>query len=84
MAQTLAPLEVDRVTISIIVDNNIDLLMESSDIAKRFPMDPKPFEKLFPLGEHGFSAVIKVEREDKPHTERLPPAARQQTHRDRR
>ncbi len=65
MGQTLAPLEVDRATISIIVDNNIDLLMESSDIAKRFPMDPKPFEKLFPLGEHGFSAVIKVEREDK-------------------
>ncbi len=60
MVETLAPTPVDQVDISIIVDNNIDLLMESTEVAKRYPLDPKPFEKIFSIGEHGFSALIEV------------------------
>jgi len=37
MAQTIAPLMVDQASISIIVDNSIDVLMPSTDVAKRFP-----------------------------------------------
>ncbi len=60
MPETLTPSVVDSVEISIIVDNNIDLLMESTDVAHRYPLDPKPFEKIFSIGEHGFSALIRV------------------------
>jgi hypothetical protein len=35
MAQTIAPLEVDQASISVIMDNSIDLLMASTDEAKR-------------------------------------------------
>jgi 7,8-dihydropterin-6-yl-methyl-4-(beta-D-ribofuranosyl)aminobenzene 5'-phosphate synthase len=65
MAQTIAPLTVDQASISIIMDNSIDLLMASTDVAKRFPLSPNPFEKPLPMAEHGFSVLIRVKRGDK-------------------
>jgi len=65
MVETLAPTAVDSATISIIVDNNIDLLAESTDVAIRCPMDPKPFAKAFNIAEHGFSALIRVKSGEK-------------------
>jgi 7,8-dihydropterin-6-yl-methyl-4-(beta-D-ribofuranosyl)aminobenzene 5'-phosphate synthase len=60
MAQTIAPLVVDQATISIIMDNSIDLLMTSTDVAKRLPLGPNPFARPLPMAEHGFSVLIKV------------------------
>ena len=37
MSQTIAPLKVDQASISIVMDNSFDLLMASTDVAKRFP-----------------------------------------------
>lgn len=65
MNHTIAPLEVDQVTISIIMDNSIDLLMASTDIAKRMPLGPNPFRRPLPVAEHGFSVLIKVKQGDK-------------------
>lgn len=65
MSQPISPLPVDQASISIIVDNNIDLLMTSTDVAKRFPLGPNPFKKPLPIAEHGFSALIKVKQGDK-------------------
>ena len=64
MAQTIAPLAVDQASISIIMDNSIDLLMASTDVAKRFPLGPNPFEKPLPMAEHGFSVLIRVKQGD--------------------
>jgi 7,8-dihydropterin-6-yl-methyl-4-(beta-D-ribofuranosyl)aminobenzene 5'-phosphate synthase len=58
----ITPAEVDEVRVSIIVDNSFDMLMASSDIVKRFPLGPNPFEDSLPIAEHGFSALIKVKR----------------------
>lgn len=65
MTQTIAPLEVDQASISIVMDNSFDLLMASTDVAKRFPLGPNPFEKPIPLAEHGFSVLIKVKQGEK-------------------
>ena len=65
MAQTIAPSVVDQVTISIVSDNSIDLLMASTDVARRLPLGPNPFERPLPVAEHGFSVLIKVVRGDK-------------------
>ncbi|MCK4900678.1 MAG: MBL fold metallo-hydrolase [Anaerolineales bacterium] len=62
MAQTIAPLEVDQASISIVMDNSFDLLMASTDVARRFPLGPNPFEKPLPMAEHGFSVLIKVKQ----------------------
>ncbi len=53
MAQTISPLAVDQASISIIMDNSFDLLMASTDVARRFPLGPNPFEKPQPMAEHG-------------------------------
>lgn len=70
----LTPLEVDEVRVTTIVDNTIDILMASGEVAQRFPMGPKwlpvmsalpnPFERQFPVAEHGFSALISVKDGD--------------------
>jgi len=53
---------VDQASISIIVDNSIDVLMASTDVAKRFPLGPNPFEKPLPMAEHGFSVLIRTQQ----------------------
>lgn len=54
--------EVDQVTITLIVDNSVDLLMASSDVAKRFKLGPNPFERSLPIAEHGYSVLIHAKR----------------------
>jgi 7,8-dihydropterin-6-yl-methyl-4-(beta-D-ribofuranosyl)aminobenzene 5'-phosphate synthase len=65
MAQTIAPLVVDEARFSIVMDNSIDLLMASTDVAKRLPLGPNPFERPLPIAEHGFSVLIKVKQGSK-------------------
>lgn len=65
MTQTITPLAVERASISIIVDNSIDLLMASTDVARRLPLGPNPFGRRLPMAEHGFSVLIKVKQGDK-------------------
>jgi 7,8-dihydropterin-6-yl-methyl-4-(beta-D-ribofuranosyl)aminobenzene 5'-phosphate synthase len=54
--------EVDEVSITLIVDNSVDLLLASSDIAKRFKLGSNPFDGLLPVAEHGYSALIRTKR----------------------
>jgi 7,8-dihydropterin-6-yl-methyl-4-(beta-D-ribofuranosyl)aminobenzene 5'-phosphate synthase len=64
--QRLIQLEaVDQANISIIMDNSIDVLMASTEIARRFPLGPNPFEKPQPMAEHGFSVLIKTKSGEK-------------------
>jgi 7,8-dihydropterin-6-yl-methyl-4-(beta-D-ribofuranosyl)aminobenzene 5'-phosphate synthase len=50
------------------MDNAIDLLMAGSDVARRFPLGPNPFERPQPIAEHGFSALIQVKRGERSGT----------------
>jgi 7,8-dihydropterin-6-yl-methyl-4-(beta-D-ribofuranosyl)aminobenzene 5'-phosphate synthase len=47
------------------MDNSIDILMATTDIAKRFPLGPNPFEKPQPIAEHGFSVLIRTRSGEK-------------------
>jgi 7,8-dihydropterin-6-yl-methyl-4-(beta-D-ribofuranosyl)aminobenzene 5'-phosphate synthase len=66
--KTIRPPEVDQVEITIIVDNSIDLLLKSTEVAKRFPLGSKTFQGKAPIAEHGFSAMISVSSRDKKGT----------------
>src|SRR5260221_9808118 len=57
--------ELDEAKITIIIDNSIDVLMASTEVAKRMPLGPNPFERTTPRAEHGFSALINVKQGDK-------------------
>lgn len=67
--------QVDEVRITLIMDNSLDLLIPSSDIAARFIFSPKWLEKFsandnlfdapLPYAEHGFSALISVRSGDR-------------------
>lgn len=57
--------EVDSVEIVLVMDNSIDILLPSSENAKRFPLGPNPFDKPLPFAEHGFSALIRASKGDK-------------------
>jgi 7,8-dihydropterin-6-yl-methyl-4-(beta-D-ribofuranosyl)aminobenzene 5'-phosphate synthase len=57
--------EVDAVEVTILMDNSIDLLMASTDVAKRLPLRPDTFNRPLPIAEHGFSALIDVRQADK-------------------
>jgi 7,8-dihydropterin-6-yl-methyl-4-(beta-D-ribofuranosyl)aminobenzene 5'-phosphate synthase len=50
------------------MDNSIDILMASTDVAKRFPLGPSLFERPQPMAEHGFSALIRVKQGEKSGT----------------
>ncbi len=60
MQPTFALPAVDAVQIKLIMDNAIDLLMAGSDVARRLPLGPNPFERPQPIAEHGYSALIQV------------------------
>lgn len=60
MVQTIQPEAVDQASISIVMDNSIDILMSSTEVAHRFPLGPNPFEKPLPTAEHGFSVLIRT------------------------
>ena len=50
------------------MDNSIDVLMASTDVAKRFPLGPNLFERPQPMAEHGSSALIRVKQGEKAGT----------------
>jgi 7,8-dihydropterin-6-yl-methyl-4-(beta-D-ribofuranosyl)aminobenzene 5'-phosphate synthase len=52
--------QVDTVEILTILDNNIDILMASTEHAKRLPLPPDLFARECLIAEHGFSALVKV------------------------
>lgn len=58
----LEPPQVDEVHVTIVMDNSVDLLMGSNEIAHRFPLAPNTFERPMPLAEHGFSVLIRAKR----------------------
>lgn len=62
--EIISLLPVDQVKITTILDNSIDLLMTSTDVAKRIRLGPNPFERPQPVAEHGFSVLISVKRGD--------------------
>ena len=79
MAQPyVTPVEVDEVRVTTIVDNSIDVLMASTEVAERYLMGPEwlpvmagranPFEPQPAIAEHGFSALIRVKRGDSTST----------------
>ena len=59
---------VDAVQVMTIMDNTIDVLMASTDVARRLPLGPNPFERPQPVAQHGFSVLITVRRGDKQGT----------------
>jgi 7,8-dihydropterin-6-yl-methyl-4-(beta-D-ribofuranosyl)aminobenzene 5'-phosphate synthase len=60
--------EVDAVGVTLLMDNSIDILMASSEVAQRFPLRTDLFEHRQPLAEHGFSALIRVTQGQKTGT----------------
>ncbi len=52
--------EVDEARVTLVMDNSIDLLMAGTEVARRFPLGPNPFERPQPMAEHGFSALVRV------------------------
>lgn len=68
----VTPMEVDEVRVTTVVDNTIDVLMASTDVAQRYILGPKwlpivsalanPLERLRLVAEHGFSGLIQVKR----------------------
>jgi len=60
--ETISLLPVDHVEIMIIMDNSIDELMTSTDVAKRIRLGPHPFDRPHPVAQHGFSVLIRVKR----------------------
>jgi 7,8-dihydropterin-6-yl-methyl-4-(beta-D-ribofuranosyl)aminobenzene 5'-phosphate synthase len=60
--------EVDAAQVTLVMDNSIDILMASTDVAKRFPIGPALFERPQPMAEHGFSALIQVKHGEKSGT----------------
>jgi 7,8-dihydropterin-6-yl-methyl-4-(beta-D-ribofuranosyl)aminobenzene 5'-phosphate synthase len=68
MNETSAIQDADAVEIITLVDNTVDLLLESTDNVKRAPRlrDGKPTLPL--LAEHGFSALVRVTADSKTHT----------------
>jgi 7,8-dihydropterin-6-yl-methyl-4-(beta-D-ribofuranosyl)aminobenzene 5'-phosphate synthase len=73
--QTISPTAVDEVRVTLVMDNSLDLLIPSSEVAQRFLFSPRWLEKFeanpslfdgpLPYAEHGFSAVISVKSENK-------------------
>jgi 7,8-dihydropterin-6-yl-methyl-4-(beta-D-ribofuranosyl)aminobenzene 5'-phosphate synthase len=62
-APPLPLLAVDRAEISIVMDNTVDMLMADAGVAQRVMprFGPNPFERPWPIAEHGFSVLITVE-----------------------
>jgi 7,8-dihydropterin-6-yl-methyl-4-(beta-D-ribofuranosyl)aminobenzene 5'-phosphate synthase len=47
------------------MDNSVDSLMGSTDVASRYPLSPDAFKLPLPLAEHGFSVLIRTKRGEK-------------------
>src|SRR5262245_41798562 len=60
--------EVDAVSITVLMDNSIDILMAGSEVVQRFPLRSDLYDHRQPLAEHGFSALIRVTQGQKTGT----------------
>lgn len=63
MSQNIVLPEVDEVQVTIVVDNSFDLLMASTDVARRFPLSVDVLTNPLPIAEHGFSALVQVKQD---------------------
>lgn len=73
--QSISLPAVDEAKITLVMDNSLDLLIPSSEIAQRYIFSPYWLEKFkarsnlleapLPYAEHGFSALISVKQNDK-------------------
>jgi 7,8-dihydropterin-6-yl-methyl-4-(beta-D-ribofuranosyl)aminobenzene 5'-phosphate synthase len=63
MADPVALEPVDAVEVTIIVDTYVDVLMASAEGVRRWPVPPDLFEREQLIAEHGFAALITVERD---------------------
>ena len=68
MSPLLALPAVDGVEITTIMDNSFDLLMGSSDVARRFPLRQDIFERPQLRAEHGASTLITIVNQGKRET----------------
>lgn len=53
---------VDEVQVATVMENTFDMLLASSDVAKRLRGGPNPFEGPQPFAQHGFSVRITARR----------------------
>ena len=60
--------EVDEVQITTITDNSLDVLMASTAVARRFPLQHDVFDHVLPVAEHGYSVLIRVKNGDRTGT----------------
>ena len=56
--------QVDRVEILTILDNNIDLLLPTTENVRRIPFAPDLLTRDNPIAEHGFAALVTVHSGD--------------------
>jgi 7,8-dihydropterin-6-yl-methyl-4-(beta-D-ribofuranosyl)aminobenzene 5'-phosphate synthase len=64
-SQVISLPEVDEVQITTITDNSLDVLMASTAVAKRFPLQRDVFDHALPVAEHGYSVLIRVKSGDR-------------------
>jgi 7,8-dihydropterin-6-yl-methyl-4-(beta-D-ribofuranosyl)aminobenzene 5'-phosphate synthase len=60
--------EVDAARVTLVMDNSIDMLLASTPVVRRLPLGPNPFERPQPMAQHGFSALIRVQRDSRSGT----------------
>ncbi len=75
---TISLLDVNEVKITLVMDNSLDLLIPSSEVAERFifsdrwlakfSANPNVFDTPLPYAEHGFSALVTVKHGSKQGT----------------
>jgi 7,8-dihydropterin-6-yl-methyl-4-(beta-D-ribofuranosyl)aminobenzene 5'-phosphate synthase len=59
---------VDSARVTLVMDNSIDMLLASTEVVRRLPLGPNPFERAQPVAQHGFSALLRVQRDDRSGT----------------
>jgi 7,8-dihydropterin-6-yl-methyl-4-(beta-D-ribofuranosyl)aminobenzene 5'-phosphate synthase len=59
-ARTMGLRAVERVQITVLMDNTVDVLMAGSDVVRRLRLTPDRFQRPQPRAEHGFAALIEV------------------------
>jgi 7,8-dihydropterin-6-yl-methyl-4-(beta-D-ribofuranosyl)aminobenzene 5'-phosphate synthase len=68
MSGQVALQPVDAADVTILVDNFVDVLMDSSAVARRAPRPPDLFEREKLIAEHGYSLLLTVERDGRRQT----------------
>jgi 7,8-dihydropterin-6-yl-methyl-4-(beta-D-ribofuranosyl)aminobenzene 5'-phosphate synthase len=58
LTQTVQLREVDEVRLTTVVDNMVDVLMASNEVARRLEIRADSFERPMPIAEHGFASLI--------------------------